>query len=103
MIGGCGCGGDYGPMGSGGGHLGMLQGDSPHDQLQRMLSRCAIRGARFDVTLELTYAEIVDVRVALRSGGTPALATCVEEAAWDTPLIMPMALQHATQTFAFGG
>jgi hypothetical protein len=54
-------------------------------QLQPMVASCELGTAKANVTIELTFQEIVDVQVRIEGGGAraPALKTCVEEIVWD--------------------
>jgi len=54
-------------------------------QFAHVITRCGLGEAHIEVELELTEAEIVDVRVL----APPAVARCVEDAIWDTSISVP--------------
>jgi hypothetical protein len=67
-------------------------------QLRTEIGWCALNGASGTLRVEMTgQDEIVDVAVQL-SGGNPAVAHCIEEAVWATPVHMRGAARHSAVT-----
>jgi Mg-chelatase subunit ChlD len=64
-------------------------------QLAPLVAACHPGTDHVAIDLELTLDEIVDVRV---TGGTPALRTCVTEAAWNLALALPDPVAHMVVT-----
>lgn len=90
----CGCDGGGG-FGQGRGVGGMVEPvEDLHPQLARAIASCRPEG-EITVGLELTFAEIVDVTVAARS---EPLRRCVEEAIWNTWLVIPRPAPRLSRT-----
>ena len=98
---GCGCDGSTIGSSIGGGGMGALVPPTLEEQLERGIRRCMPGDAQFDVHLELTLQEIVDLSVTMQRG-EPELQRCIESSVWDTILTLPTATAHSTVTVAFG-
>ena len=60
-------------------------------QLLPALEKCSIGDAHFEIDVELTHEEIVDVAVKMQPGDAVTLHDCVEEAVWATMVTLPHA------------